>query len=181
MDQFISLWGPASPLFWVRVLWALVAFLIIAWIAGIAHQGTRRALERTRARQNMILFSARVAQLGILVLGAMVALGFIGVPFADLAALVGLATLALSVSLQDIIRNLLAGLYLLIEHPFEVGDKIDISGQLGVIEDVGMRTTILRDRDDNRVIVPNLVMFNSVITQKKQVAPETPTPQDNPE
>ncbi len=163
-------------MFSVRLLWALLAFLIIAWIADITRRGTRRTLERTRARLNMILFSARVAQLGVLVLGGMLALAIVGVPFTDMAALVGLATVALSVSLQDIIRNLLAGLYLLIEHPFELGDSIDISGQQGVIEDVGMRTTILRDKDGNRVIVPNLAMFNNVITQKKKVTPEIAIP-----
>ncbi len=181
MEQLVALWGPASPTFWVRFIWALIFFLIIAWIADVARRGTRRTLERTRARRNAIVFSARVAQLGILLLGAMLALGIVGVPFADMAALVGLATVALSVSLQDIIRNLLAGLYLLIEHPFEVGDNIDISGQQGTIEDVGMRTTILRDREGNRVIVPNLAMFNNVITQRKKLAPEPSAPATPPE
>ena len=114
-----------------------------------------------------MVFVARVAQLGILTLGVVLALAIIGVDLPALTALVGLLTIALSLSLQDIIRGLLAGLYLLIERPFQVGDTVDVGGQQGVIEDVTMRTTILRSTSGDRVIVPNLVMFTTTIVHRQ--------------
>ena len=167
MEQVFSLWGPASPFFWVRATWAIVIFLVIAWFSGMAKQGTRNALQRARAQPNASLFLARVTQMGILTLGVLLALAILGIDLPALTAFVGLITIALSLSLQDIARSLLAGLYLLIERPFEVGDTVDVGGQQGVIEDVKMRTTILRNSAGDRLIVPNLVMFTSVITQKK--------------
>lgn len=171
MEQIFTLWGPASPLFWVRAVWAVVVFFIMFWSADAGRRGARRALGRTRAHPNAILFVSRVAQLGILILGVIFVLAILGIDLPALTALVGLLTIALSLSLQDIVRGLLAGLYLLIERPFDVGDLVDVGGQQGIIEDVGMRTTLLRNASGDGVIVPNLVMFTSTIVKKKQ-APE---------
>ncbi len=169
MDQIFSAWGPTSTMFWVRAVWALLIFLFMAWAAGVARRATRQALQRAGAHPNAILFLARVTQLGILGLGIFIALAILGIDFTALTAIRGFVTIALSLSLQDIARSLLAGLYLLIERPFQVGDVVDVGGQQGVIEDVKMRTTILRSATGDTVIVPNLLMFTSVIIQKKGI------------
>ncbi len=167
MDQLVSTWGPASPMFWVRAVWAILIFLVIVWAAGVARAGTRRALLRMHAHPNAILFTARIVQMGILALGVLLVLALLGIDFTALAAFLGFITIALSLSLQDAARSLLAGLYLLIERPFEVGDTVVVDGKEGLIEDVKMRTTILRTAEGDRVVVPNLVLFTSVIIQKK--------------
>lgn len=154
-------------MFWVRVLWALVTFLFMAWAAGAVRRATRETLQRADAHPNAILFVSRVSQLGFLILGVLFVLAVLGIDFAALAAVLGFVTIALSLSLQDVTRSLLAGLYLLIERPFEVGDTVVVDGKEGLIEDVKMRTTILRTAGGDRVVVPNLVMFTSVIIQRK--------------
>lgn len=166
MDTLFSVWGPTSSMFWVRGVWSVAVLLVMVWSAGVARRGIQRALQRAQAHPNAILFAARVVQLSILTLGVILALAILGIDLPALTAFVGLITIALSLSFQDIARSLLAGLYLLIERPFEVGDTIDVGGQQGVIEDVSMRTTILRNATGDRVIVPNLVMFTSTIVQK---------------
>lgn len=166
MDTLFSVWGPTSSMFWVRGVWSVAVLLVMVWSAGVARRGIQRALQRAQAHPNAILFAARVVQLSILTLGVILALAILGIDLPALTAFVGHITIALSLSFQDIARSLLAGLYLLIERPFEVGDTIDVGGQQGVIEDVSMRTTILRNATGDRVIVPNLVMFTSTIVQK---------------
>ncbi len=167
MEQFFSQWGPTSSLFWVRALWAISIFIVVAGIAGQSRRGTQRSLRRTRVHPNAILFLGLVAQYGVVALGLVIMLAILGVELSALAAVLGFGTIALSLSLQDIARNFIAGLYLLIEQPFQVGDTIEVGGQKGVIEDVELRTTILRSADGDRVIVPNSVMFTSVVIQKK--------------
>jgi small-conductance mechanosensitive channel len=169
MEQFFAQWGPTSSMFWVRALWAVAAWLLAVWVANVARHGTGRAMLRAGAPPNARLFLERIAQLGVLVLGAILALGILGLDVTALTAFIGLATIALSVSLQDILRGLVTGLYLLIEHPFQVGDTVEVAGQTGVIEDVGVRATILRNAQGDRVIVPNLTMFTSTIVQKNVV------------
>ncbi len=168
MEEFFAHWGPTSPLFWARAVWAILFFGVTIWLAGVGRAGTRRTLQRAGAHPNAVIFLTQVTQLGILALGIVLALALLGIDLPALTALVGLTTIALSLSLQDIARSLLAGLYLLVERPFDVGDTVDVGGQQGVIEDVRIRTTILRNADGDRVIVPNLVMFTSTIVQKNR-------------
>lgn len=167
MEQLFSQWGPASPLFWVRALWAISIFIGVAWIASLSRRGTQRSLQRIRAHPNAILFFGLVAQYGVVAFGLVITLAILGVELSALAAVLGFGTVALTLSLQDIARNFIAGLYLLIERPFQVGDTIEVGGQKGVIENVELRTTIMRNADGDRVIVPNTVMFTSVVIQKK--------------
>ncbi|MBI4786906.1 MAG: mechanosensitive ion channel [Chloroflexi bacterium] len=166
MDQLFSLWGPISPLFWVRAVWAIVILLVMVWAAGVGRRGAREALQRAQAHPNAILFVARVTHLGLLALGILFALAVLGIDLPALTAFVGLTTIAISLSVQDIARGLIAGLYLLIERPFDVGDEVKVDGQQGIIEDVRIRTTLLRNAAGDRVIVPNLVMLTSTIVQK---------------
>ncbi len=167
MDQIAALWGPASPLFWVRAVWALACFLVIAWVAVTARSGVRHALLRARAPVNALLIAERLTQLTILALGVVLALAILGVQLTALTALVGLAAIAFSLSVQDITRSLLAGLYLLVERPFQVGDRVEIAGQTGTVEDVGIRATTLRAENGDRVIIPNLMLFTGTIIQKQ--------------
>ncbi len=167
MEQFFEQWGPASTAFWVRALWALAIFLFIVWLAGVGQRASHRGLQRSKAHPNAILFLGRIVQIGIIALGIVIALGILGQSLSDLAAFVGLGTVAVTLALQDVLRNFVSGLYLLIEQPFQVGDTIEVSGAQGVIEDVGIRTTIIRSTNGDRVIVPNGVLFSSIVTQKK--------------
>lgn len=167
MEQFFQQWGPASTLFWVRALWALAIFLLMVWLASIGQRASHRSLRRSRAHPNAILFLGRIIQIGIIALGVVLALGILGESLSELAAFVGLGTLAITLALQVILSNFVSGLYLLIEQPFQVGDTIEISGQQGVIEDVGIRATIMRTANGDRVIVPNGVLFSNIVTQKK--------------
>jgi small conductance mechanosensitive channel len=167
VEQFFAQWGPAASIFWVRALWALALFLLTVWLAGVGRRTTQQSLKRTKAHPNAILFLGRIVQVSIAALGIVVALGILGESLPELTAFVALGTVAITLALQDVLRNFVSGLYLLIERPFEVGDTIEVSGQQGVIEDVEIRTTIMRTASGDRVIVPNGVLFSSIVTQKK--------------
>lgn len=167
MEQFFTLWGPASTLFWVRAIWALALFIVMAGLGNLVRRAAHNNLRRAHVHVNAIVFTGRIVQLAFLALGLVIFFAELGVDLSALAAIVGLVTVALSLSLQDITRSLIAGLYLLIERPFQVGDVIDVGGTQGTVEDVGLRTTLMRDQEGNRIIVPNNVLFTSVVTQKK--------------
>ena len=89
----------------------------------------------------------------------------IGVPVAAL----GILTVAFTVAIQDILKDLVAGFYILMEHPFHIGDQITIGDQInlashtGRVEDVQIRTTKLRLVSGEEVSVPNALVFNSIV------------------
>jgi small conductance mechanosensitive channel len=77
--------------------------------------------------------------------------------------MVSVITLALSLALQDVLRNLFAGVYLLVERPFVIGDEVTVNTFSGQVEDIHLRITSLRARDGQRVLVPNSILFTSTV------------------
>src|SRR5262249_2250104 len=72
-------------------------------------------------------------------------------------------TVALSLALQDVLKNLVAGIYLLLERPFTLGDRIVLAPYSGEVEDIEIRYTALRTADGQRVIIPNSMLFSSAV------------------
>jgi small-conductance mechanosensitive channel len=115
-----------------------------------------RRLTRHRAQANATILLGNLAQLGVIVLGILIVLaiytqgafGWILTSFSVVGIVIGL-------SLQDILRNFFAGVWVLVERPFRIGDSIDVSGYTGLVEEISFRTTQLRTADGRQVIVPN--------------------------
>jgi small-conductance mechanosensitive channel len=84
---------------------------------------------------------------------------------------------AFSLAVQDILKNFFSGVYLLLERPFRVGDTIRVKDQQGVVENIGVRTTMLRTAENVEVLVPNVMVFTEVVTNHSQALPPPPAPE----
>ena len=80
----------------------------------------------------------------------------------------GLLALAFSLAFQDILKNFLSGIFLLLERPFRIGDEITINGRNGVVEDVQIRTTNLRTPDGEEVLIPNFLVYTGTIINRSR-------------
>src|SRR5947207_3207921 len=140
----------------VRTFWALVVAAVALLIARAVRGVTMRALARNRAQANVTVLLGNLAQLTVIVVGVLLilaiytqgAFGWILTSFSVVGIVVGL-------SLQDILRNFFAGVWVLVERPFRIGDSIDVSGYTGLVEEISFRTTQLRTADGRQVIIPN--------------------------
>ena len=140
----------------IRTLWAAVVVVIALVLARAVRTVTMRRLTRHRAQANATILLGNLAQLGVIVLGVLIVLaiytqgafGWILTSFSVVGIVIGL-------SLQDILRNFFAGVWVLVERPFRIGDSIDVSGYTGLVEEISFRTTQLRTADGRQVIVPN--------------------------
>src|SRR4030081_3320976 len=140
----------------IRTLWAAVVVVIAIVIARAVRTVTMRQLTRHRAHGNATILLGNLAQLGVIVLGVLVVLaiytqgafGWILTSFSVLGIVIGL-------SLQDILRNFFAGIWVLVERPVRIGDTIEVSDYTGVVEEISFRTTLLRTADGRQVIIPN--------------------------
>src|SRR5437762_13150203 len=139
-----------------RTCWALVVAAVALLIARAVRGVTMRALARNRAQANVTVLLGNLAQLTVIVVGVLLilaiytqgAFGWILTSFSVVGIVVGL-------SLQDILRNFFAGVWVLVERPFRIGDTIDVDGYTGLVEEMTFRTTLLRTDDGRQVIVPN--------------------------
>jgi small-conductance mechanosensitive channel len=89
------------------------------------------------------------------------AIAFPALGSGDIRGLLGLGSVAISFAFQDLFKNFLAGILLLLHEPFLGGDRIFVEGFEGTVEKISMRSTqILTDRGE-RVIVPNAIVFRA--------------------
>lgn len=147
-----------------RVGGAVTVLVLTLLLARVLGSRVHHTLQRTSLGPNPTVLLARATRSAVYLIGLLWILGIFSVPFTALAAVVSVTALALSLSLQDLLKNLIAGLYLLAERPFHIGDEITVSGVTGVIDDIQMRVTFLHTERGERVIMPNQTVFTQVIT-----------------
>jgi small-conductance mechanosensitive channel len=150
----------AQALLTVLVTW-IVLRLVLNW--------TGRAMRRARVDTSTQILVRRALGVVIIVLGALFVLGTLGAPPASLVTVLGAVGLAFSLATQDILKNFFSGVYLLLERPFRVGDKIRIKEQEGLVENIGVRTTTLRTLENAQVLVPNALIFAEIVANRSQV------------
>jgi small-conductance mechanosensitive channel len=175
---------PAIPLVdgsFVQLLVAQIASrvglaLLIALAAWLGSRWTRASCDhiarRTKADEASRLLVGRLAQGITLALGLLAVLSILGVNESLILTTFGTVGLALGLALQDVLRSFFAGLYLLFERPFRLGDELQIKDYRGRIERVGFRTTSLRTADNTIVLVPNTVVFSEVVLNRSEAREE---------
>jgi small-conductance mechanosensitive channel len=140
----------------ISLLKALVFFGLLAalsnWVRKLLYQ---RVSKTTAFDPQHSYILARFVSLLIYAIGLMAGLQAAGVNLNSLAILGGALGIGIGFGLQSIVANWVAGLVLLIEQPFRIGDRIDVGGTAGVVGRVGFRSTWVRTYDNEIIIVPN--------------------------
>ena len=147
-----------------RTFWALLVAFAALLIARAVRAATMRELARNRAQANVTVLLGNLAQLTVITLGVLGilaiytqgAFGWILTSFSVVGIVIGL-------SLQDILKNFFAGVWVLVERPFRIGDTIEVTGFTGSVEEISFRTTQLRTVDGREVVVPNGTFMTSPV------------------
>ena len=117
--------------------------------------------QRSRSRQRAVTLGAMLESLvSILVwtTAVFMILGEVGVSLGPLIASAGIAGIAIGFGAQSIVRDFLAGIFVIVEDQYGVGDVIDTGEAMGKVEEIGFRTTRVRDQNGILWTVPNGVM-----------------------
>ena len=125
-----------------------------------------RLLGRTRLAVGSRYAIGRVLGYVILTLGILVALQPLGFNATTLAVFGGALGIGLGFGLQDIVKNFVAGLIILVERPIQVGDSIEVGDVVGDVIDVRGRATIVRTNDDIHLIVPNSKFISETVVNR---------------
>jgi small conductance mechanosensitive channel len=145
-----------------RLVVAILAFLVSLLIARVSARAVVRAATKADKAVKTLLY--RLVALTIAAIGAVFALAQIGIDVTGLVAGLGLAGIILGFALQDIVKNLTAGILLLVQQPFKIGDAIEIGGYAGTVTEIDIRATSLKGWDGLQVIIPNADVYTSYIT-----------------
>ncbi|HEY3062946.1 MAG TPA: mechanosensitive ion channel domain-containing protein [Chloroflexota bacterium] len=155
---------------WPAVVQALLVILATLVALRIAQGSVVSAMRRARVDTGTQILVRRGLSIAIVVVGTVFMLGILGANAAGLVTVVGAVGLAFSLAIQDILKNFFSGVYLLLERPFRVGDTIRIKDQVGVVENIGVRTTTLRTVENVQVLVPNALVFAEIVANHSRAA-----------
>src|SRR5256886_4185895 len=146
----------------------LVAFYLLARLVRLL---ARKELRRVKAGPQVALLVNRIVFLTALVIGVVTAFSeLFGSPALVFGGF-GFLALAFSLAFQDILKNFIAGLFMLLERPFRLGDEITVDNHTGIVENIEMRATTLRTSGGGEGVTPNSLVFTGALINPTRYPP----------
>lgn len=138
------------------VAWVALAWFLLRLVDAVARVATDR-MHRAERRQavSIITFLRRGAKLLFLAIAAIPILDRVGLDVTTGLAALGIGGLALALGAQKTIENLVGSVTLIVDKPVQVGDSAQIGDVFGTVEDIGMRSTLVRTMERTVVCIPN--------------------------
>lgn len=147
-----------------KILYTLVLFLVCCLLIKLLMRATSRILERSRLDKRLHT-AIRSAVKAVLVFVAVIVLAeAIGINTSSLLAILSVAGLAVSLSIQDSLSNLASAIMILTAKPFKIGDFIEVKGKSGTVEQTGIIYTTILTPDNQRIHIPNSQITSNEIT-----------------
>jgi len=147
------------PSFGAALVVLAVGFLLYRLTAGILH-GLLRRTHADSAVQDIVL---RLVKFLIFAFALVMAAGQLGFQIGSVLAGLGIVGLTVGLAAQDSLANLVAGITILWDRPFHIGDNVTIAGTYGQVRQIGLRTTRLLTVDQVDAILPNKTVINEKI------------------
>lgn len=164
LEGFLGDYGPEMVGSLVVVLGAVIILWVIKrsirrWSSGVdrryvdsSEHTDRERGQRLVTLTRVMLMLVRFAVWSIVILTVMAIWGIPMAPFVAAAAAIGVA---IGFGAQNLVRDVIAGFFILVENQFGIGDVVAIGGVTGTVEAITLRTTVLRDLNGNEYHVPN--------------------------
>ena len=157
----------------VKIIVAILIFVVGKWIAGIVRKMLRRTMEKSKVDIVLIGFLSSIAYYLLLVAVVIAAISQLGIETTSLVAVLGAAGLAVGFALQGSLSNFASGVLIILFRPFKVGDFVEAGGVMGVVDEIGILMTEMHTPDNKGIIVPNsqvmgahIVNFNAHETRR---------------
>lgn len=143
---------------------AIVIFLITLYLASLFSRAVRRAMDRRNASAQAKNLMVKISYWSALILGTIAALQQVGFNLTAFLTGLGIIGFTIGFALQDVSKNFISGLLLLIQQPFSIGDSIEVNGFGGTVVQIDLRATEMHTFDGRVVFIPNADIFTSPIT-----------------
>ncbi|PSP40210.1 mechanosensitive ion channel family protein [Halobacteriales archaeon QH_10_70_21] len=154
---------PEGVEFTYRSLLNAVVFLGVAYVARVVDLLLNRVADRLVQHRCRVALLIPVAKFRIYGAAVYVVEVLFDLNRTQLIAFAGFLGAALGLGLKDLLADIVGGIVLVLEQPFQVGDTVSLGEHYGEITDIGVRSTTLQTPQDDLVVVPNFTLFNEAV------------------
>ena len=155
-----------GPQLLFQLLIIVLILFVFSRLGRLAQALTRRGLKSSKVRVSKLLTDMIIATVKnfVILLGILIALSQVGISLGPLLAGLGIAGFIIGFALQDTLSNFASGMLILIYRPFDVGDFVTAGGVTGKVGHMSLVNTTFKTIDNQVLIVPNNMIWQSVIT-----------------
>lgn len=153
-----------------QLVGAVIIFILGYVIAGKIAAAVLRLCKRNNLDITLSQFLSNTSKMLIVILVLIVALGKLGVSVTPFIAAIGAASLGAGLALQGLLSNYAAGFNIIMLRPFVVGDTITVQGVTGVVDEVLLGYTIIRDENDVKIMIPNKHIVGEVLHNSQNLS-----------
>lgn len=138
---------------------SVAVFICIIWLSSVisgfinfffGNDKSKTTGKRSRIGSMMLLI-----RLTIWILGFFIAVAAAGIPIDKLSIMIGALGVGIGFGLQNIVNNLVSGVIIAFERPIQVGDLIEVGGKMGIVKEIGVRSSKINNNEGADIIVPN--------------------------
>ena len=158
IEKFFENFSPA------KLLSSAILLVICIVCIKIILKATEKMLKSSKLDKSCHAFIRSSVKIVLVFLAIMLLAGTLGVDTSSLLAILSVAGLAVSLSIQDSLSNLASAVVLLTTHPFKVGDFIEVGGKSGTVRQIGVFHTQIATPDNQLVFLPNSQITSAQIT-----------------
>lgn len=164
--QYLQEHIPDMVSFGIRLVIALLIFIVGRIVIQIIRKSVRLSIERTSADRGVAQFTDSLLKFGLYVFLIIIVAGNLGIEMTSITALFAAAGVGISLALQGTLSNLAGGVQILLLKPFTVGDYIieDTNKNEGTVKEIKVFYTKLSTLDNRTIVIPNGILTGNSLT-----------------
>lgn len=150
-------------LFLPKLAAALTIFFLGIYLTNLVTRFLVRSLTRRNVNSGLTQFISSYVRTALIILIIFTALLQVDFDLTAFLAGLGIVGFTIGFALQDITQNIVAGLILLVQQPFELEDLVEIDGFTGYVREINIRTTRIHTLDGRDILIPNYSVISHPI------------------
>lgn len=173
-----QLYVPSKYLVAITIL--VFGIIIVNLLDKVLDQVQHKVIKKTTSKLDDVVFPLfrRALKYSILIIVLLMSLQTLGIQVTAALAGMGIAGLAISLAAKDTLANIIAGIFIIVDQPFTVGDRIEIwnapkgTSTWGDVIDIGLRSTKIRTTDNIVIVIPNAEIAKRDVINYTAISPK---------
>ena len=156
---------PGISLSLIQIFMLVALLIVVFWLSARTKRLLfDRFLKDTGLNRSLQYAISQIVSNAVLIIGIVIVLENTGIHLAALTVFAGAAGVGIGFGLQNIASNFISGLVILAERPITIGDRVEVSGIVGLVQEIRARSTVIVTSDNIAMIVPNKAFIDSPVT-----------------